>query len=412
MQSAATFFAERYPFLNDLLTRRFVTVALAFAALILTTNAAMFAHAVATSKEYVTRYGPVIGGDFVVFDTAGSAAASGEAAAIYDARTFSDRLAEAFPARGPVRLSWQYPPSMLLVVAPLSAFPYLASYALWIAAMTGLFGAAARALWNDPRALFLVFASPAAFQSMITGQTGFLTASLLAVSGAFAGSRPILAGVAAGLLAIKPQLGLLIPIAFAIAGCWRSFAAAGATAVVVALTSVALFGLEPWLAFMGAVGAHGERMQTDVFPYHKLITAFGGAMMLGLPKAAAFVLQAAVSIGVAIVVAIVWRRTRDWRLRAAILCAAAPLVTPYAFYYEIAILIPPVLLIAKCGLESGWLKGERTALALLWLAPMALPGAKEIPGLPLSFAVAAAVFALVVRRALRELHPGAPVRNA
>jgi hypothetical protein len=395
----AAAFAERYPFLNDLFTRRIGLVATAFAALILSVNLSMFAHAAATSKDYVTRYGPVIGGDFVVFDTAASAAAAGEAAELYEAGNFSLRLAEAFPARGAVRLSWQYPPTMLLAVAPLAVAPYLASYALFAAATAGLLFAALRGLWSDRRALFFVAASPAAFQSLITGQTGFLTAALLATAGAFASRRPVLAGVAAGVLTIKPQLGLLIPLAFAAAGCWRAFAVAAATAVLLALASAAAFGAESWSAFLAAVGAHGDRMQTTVFPFHKLMTPYGGAMMIGAPNAAALAAQVGCSLGAAAAVALVWRRIKDWDLRTAILCAAAPLMTPYAFYYEIAILIPPALILARRGFEQGWLKGERTGLALLWAAPMALPGASHIPGLPLSFLTAAAMFALVLRRA-------------
>jgi hypothetical protein len=391
--------AERYPFLNDLFTRRIGLVAAGIAALIFAVNATMFAHAVATSKDYVTRYGPVVGGDFVVFDTAASAAAIGEAAAIYEAGAFSQRLAEAFPARGAVRLSWQYPPTMLLAVAPLALAPYLASYALFAAATAALLFAALHLLWGDRRALFFAAASPAAFQSLITGQTGFLTAALLATAGAFASRRPVLAGVAAGLLTIKPQLGLLVPLAFAAAGCWRACAVAAATAALLALASLAAFGAESWAAFFAAIGAHGERMGTSVFPFHKLLTPFGGAMMLGAPKALALAVQVASTLAVALAVALIWRRLKARDLRAAILCAAAPLATPYAFYYEIAMLIPPALILARRAVEQGWLKGERTALALLWAAPMALPGASHVPGLPLSFLTAAAIFALVLRRA-------------
>jgi hypothetical protein len=137
--------------------------------------------------------------------------------------------------------------------------------------------------------------------------------------------------------------------------------------------------------------------------------------MLGAPAAAAFGMQAAASLALAATIAVIWRKIADWDLRAAALIAAAPLATPYAFYYEAALLIPPVLIVARRGVIDGWLKGERPMIALLWLAPLAMPGAKDIPGAPYSFLAAAGVLALVLRRifaALRARRALAPSARA
>ena len=45
----------------------------------------------------------------------------------------------------------------------------------------------------------------------------------------------LLTGILFGLMAYKPQFGLMIPIALAAGGYWRSFAAAAATAVLLTL---------------------------------------------------------------------------------------------------------------------------------------------------------------------------------
>jgi hypothetical protein len=398
MQAAAQFLAARYPFLAELLTKRFAL--LAAAGLVLATNAAMYAHLLATAKGYVTVYGPVIGGDFVVFDAAATAATSGESKEIYDAESLAAHLRSAFPERSDFALSWQYPPTMLLLVWPLGFAPYLASFFAWALVTGALFTVALRTISPHRLTLFLALASPAAFQTFITGQTGFLTAGLLALAAWHADRRWLVAGLAAGILTVKPQLGLLVPIAFAAAGGWRAFAVAAATAVGLALVSVLTFGAETWTAFIDAIAAHGERMRSAIFPFHKLVSVYGGATMIGAPKAFAMLVQAAGSLTLAALVALVWRRVEDRGLRLALLCAAAPLATPYAFYYEIAIFIPALIVVAQQGLATGWLKGERAALVLLWIAPMLLPGPKEIPGLPLSFLFAALTLALVLRRAL------------
>jgi hypothetical protein len=391
--------ARRYPFVNELLTARRPLVVAVAAALVLATNLAVFAYAIATAVNYVTVFGPVVGGDFVVFDAAAGAARQGDPAAIYDPDVLAQRLAAAFPERGAFRLSWQHPPTMLLLIFPLAFLPYLASYGLWAGATVGAFFFAARSIWNERLPLFLALATPAAFQSLITGQTGFLTAALLSTVALFADRRPVLAGLAAGLLTVKPQLGLLIPIVFAASGSWRAFAVAAATGLALAGASVAAFGAESWTAFLGAVAEHGGLMGSTVFPYHKLVSPFGGATMLGASAELAAVVQAAAGLLLAAAAAIVWRRTKETDLRLAILCAAAPLATPYAFYYEAAVFIPAVLALARRGAETGWLKGERGLIALLWAAPMLLPGRSAIPGIPLGFAFAALALAMVLRRA-------------
>lgn len=403
MKKAAAIFAERFPFVNELLTRRLLLVVLAAGGLVLATNAAVYGYAIATAKDYVTVQGPVIGGDFVVFGEAAKAAADGEAAAIYDPRVLEARLRTTYPARESFRLSWQYPPTMFLVTAPLAAASYPLSFALWALATGGLFLVAVSRVWRHRLALFLVIASPAAFQALITGQTGFLTAALLTTAAVSPDRRWLVAGLAAGLLTVKPQLGLLIPIAFAAAGCWRAFGVAAATALLMAGASLAIFGAETWTAFIAALTVHGAEMQSAIFPFEKLVSAYGGVVMLGLPMRAAMGLQIAASLGLAIFVALVWRGVKEWDLRLAVLCSAALLASPYAFYYEMIVALPALFIVAKRGIETGWLAGEKIALAALWLAPMFVLSFGGAPGFPLAFAVSLATFLLAARRAVLAL---------
>src|SRR5258707_15512486 len=65
--------------------------------------------------------------------------------------------------------------------------------------------------------------------------------------------RPVLAGICLGLLAYKPQFGLLFPIALIAAGHWRVFASAGMTAIAMYVLSWLAFGTERCLAFFHAL---------------------------------------------------------------------------------------------------------------------------------------------------------------
>jgi hypothetical protein len=396
-------FADSFPFVNELLTKRLRLVVFVGAMLALVVNLAAFVAEIAGSRNYLTPHGQLIGGDFVVFDAAGDAAVSSDPAKIYDAEAFSQRLGENFPQRGPLALSWQYPPTMLLLASPLALSPYAASFALWAVAGLTLFLLAMRPIAPDRLSLFTMAAAPASFQALITGQTGFFTAALLATAAGFASRRPILAGIAAGLLTVKPQLGLLIPLAFAAGGCWRAFAAAALTAIALAASSYMAFGADIWTSFSDAVLTHAGRMQADIFPFEKMLTPYGAAMLFGAASDIAMGIQLIATTTLVAFVALLWRRVGDWDLRIAILCSAAPLATPYAFYYEMTIALPALLVIARRGGEQGWLSAERAALALVWLAPMfvlTLPA-----NIPWAAFATMATFALVARRAMRTPAP-------
>ena len=387
--------ARRYPLIAALVVhyRRDALLAAAGCAAVL--YAGIHIHALLTSENLQTVHGMAFGGDFIVFWTAAQAALNDAALAIYQPETLSARLLEAFPREDAYNLTWQYPPTMYLFIAPLGLLPYMAAVWVWSGLTAALLAGVVASFWRERTALILAFTSAAAFQGLITGQTGFLTGALLAAAAGWADRRPLLAGLAAGLLTVKPQLGLLIPIAFAAAGCWRAFGAAALTAAGLAALSVAAFGVESWIAFYGAASAHGGLMSTDGFPYHKLITALGAATLLGAPTAAAMAAQAVCTLCLAAFVFLVWRRTDEWDLRAMALCVAAPLATPYAFYYELPAMIAPLILLARRGVTEGWLRGERPALAVLWFAPVILPGGRESM---MSFIIAFAVLALCARR--------------
>ena len=89
------------------------------------------------------------------------------------------------------------------------------------------------------------------------GHNGFLTAALLGAALIQLDRRPLLAGLLIGLLAYKPQFGLLIPLVLAASGRWRAFFAAAATVIVLALLVTLAFGVDVWTAFLPL---HGENL--------------------------------------------------------------------------------------------------------------------------------------------------------
>src|SRR5579862_7302807 len=134
------------------------------------------------------------------------------AAEIYDpARLHSAQLAlgmdpgAAYP--------FGYPPSYLLVLWPLAQLPGAVACAAMIALGLPLYlWAAVGANWRSP-ALIAALAAPTTAIGMVSVQTSFLAAALLAGGTRLAASHPVLGGVLFGFLTYKPQLGLLVPVA-------------------------------------------------------------------------------------------------------------------------------------------------------------------------------------------------------
>lgn len=360
----------------------------------------------AAARDYILPAGTAIGGDYVAFDVAATAASEGAAASAYDQQSFESLLLEHGPPRKRYGLTWQYPPTYFLLIAPLALLSYGAGYAAWTGGTILFFFGTLRAAGACWLALFVVLSSPTVFQAAVTGQNGFLTAGLLLAATLLPKRRPVVAGLAAALLTVKPQLGILLPVAFAAAGCWRAFAVAAAGAAALVLAATLAYGVTIWPAFAGGLGGAADHLAAARMPLFKMTTPYAALLYAGLPSAASAVGAAAIAAAAVATTAIVWRRIKDAELRAAALLALVFFAAPYGFYYELTIVLAALALVAKRALAQGWLKGEQASLVGLYLLTMSLPGAAAHVGVSSGFLVVLAAAAVVFRRVHAEA-PGA-----
>ncbi len=358
------------------------------------TSAVMYAAALTGAN------GVMIGGDFSAFFIAAHAAAEGAAANIYNVADFQAQLNAAFPGRDDLTLSWQYPPTYFLIVAAFAGAPYLLGFSIFSAATAGAYAALLRKEIKDNLLFFAIVASPAAFIALTSGQNGFLTAALLLLAASDPKRRPIIAGIAAGLLTVKPHLGLLIPIAYLAAGCWRAIGVAALTALGLAAISLAAYGAEPWLAFFVSVTEVNDRVSVGLMPLAKMATPYSAALYAGAPEWPARLFHLACGAGAAFMVWRIWRMVDDTALRAATLIAGVFLIAPYGFYYELIILGFPVAVVVMHALQTGWLKYEQWMLAAIWLLSVSTPMfADTRAGVSTGFLIVVLVFVLTMRRA-------------
>jgi arabinofuranan 3-O-arabinosyltransferase len=199
--------------------------------------AAFFVYAYWLGVWLLNKSGVPLYHDFTNMFVAGSEALHGKAGSVYDPVQHL-KAQEALVGVGhPLFSNWPYPPTYLLILAPLALLPYVAAFLIFeTVTLVGYICVVYHIVRRSP-AIPLLLASPFTAWNFLAGQSGFLTASLIGAALLFVERRPALAGVFIGCLTYKPQFGMLFPVALIAANQWRSFMSATATAAFLAGTS-------------------------------------------------------------------------------------------------------------------------------------------------------------------------------
>jgi glycosyl transferase family 87 len=366
----------------------------------------------ATANGLVDLQGRPLGTDFSSFYAAGTHVLDGHPNAPYDLARQHAREQAIFGAATPF-YGWLYPPFFLFIAAALALLPYGAALATWQAITLGLYLLAIRAILvsfapserggSDRGAatdwLLLALAFPAVLVNLGHGQNGFLTAALLGGALVVLDRRPLVAGALFGLVAYKPQFGLMIPLVLAASGRWRSFAAAAATVALLVIATTVAFGPDVWRAFLESTRFTRLVVLEQGDPgWHKMQSLFAWARMWGGSIPLAYALQGALVAGLAATLIWLWRSAAPYPLKAAALCLATILATPFTFDYDLMVLAPTIAFFAADGFARGFGPWEKTALAALWLLPLVARGVAQIALIPIGVPVMLAVFILLLRR--------------
>jgi hypothetical protein len=252
--------------------------------------------------------------------------------------------------------------------------------------------------------LLLAVAFPAVFVNIGHGHNGFLTAALLGGALVTLDRRPVLAGVLFGLMAYKPQFGLLIPLLLIATGRWRAFLAAAATVAALAALTLVAFGPDVWRAFFASTHlTRVEVLEQGGTGWHKIQSVFSLVRMWGGGVALAYAMQGAVTVALAAALTWLWRSQAAFALKAGALVIAAILATPYSLDYDFVVLAPALAFLAADGLARGFGPYEKSALAFLWLAPLVARTVAEWTLVPLGVPAMLLVLALVLRRAADDV---------
>lgn len=247
------------------------------------------------------------GEDFINFWSAARLAITGRSSSIYNFTAFHD-FQVSVVSHAIDLYHYSYPPTLLVITAPFALLPYPAAWVLWQGLGWLAFATALRQ-FSRKYWLLIAFAWPAVLINAIGGQAGCWTAAIIGWGLILLPKRPMIAGLILSLLAVKPQLAWLVPLALLAGRDWRAFAglAIGAGAMVIVATLS--FGISIWPAYaQHAVLLKQVILEDGTGTWHRMISIFVLVRHLGAPLFWAYAAQAIVSVCVASIVLSAWYR--------------------------------------------------------------------------------------------------------
>ena len=265
----------------------------AYSLILLGLSVLVFAGWIAVSDGLIDRNGQPIGTDFSNVYAAGTLTWQGRSAEAYAPALQHAAEKAVFDGREVPFYGWHYPPFFFAVAVLVAAVPYAWGLAIWLVASFAAYLAAIRAILPRQETLLVAAAFPAVFVNVGHGQNGFLTAALLGGALHWLDRRPWLAGVLIGLLAYKPQFGVLIPIALLAGGRWRTIGAAAATVAALVAVSFALLGSGIWHAFADSMNfTQTVVLEQGGTGWQKIQSIFAGVRAWGASVPTAYAAQA------------------------------------------------------------------------------------------------------------------------
>ncbi len=328
--------------------------------------------------------------DYSLFWLAGLLARHGAAGTLYHSPAFFAFAARTIPNHD-VHLPFLYPPPVLLPAAAMS-LPGLAvgyyGFSVVILGVSVWLLRCARLSWG---CIAVGLLGPAAMWSLYLGQFGLLCSALLICGLVRLETQPARAGGLLACLAIKPQYALLVPVVVLAGRHWRATLAGGVALAVIVAATIAAFGWQSWVAFLGPGRATAKALLEAPFGpgYEQMgVSVFWMCRSFGAAVPVAYIVQGVAAVCCAVTAWRLWRGPVVEPLaRVAATVFLTLLASPYGFVDDLAGYSIMLALLARW--DTPW---RNTGLAVLWLAPaFILDFAKIFGFLPAPFLVLAAL---------------------
>ncbi|MCO5398526.1 glycosyltransferase family 87 protein [Ralstonia soli] len=315
---------------------------------------------------------PMVGFDFAVFWSASRVALEHGAASV-----FSMQLLQ------PIEVAlwhevnyapWPYPPTFLLAVLPFGFMPFGKALALYSTLGTCVYGLVvariARRIDSALRPFLIAF--PGVFVALGLGQNSLFTVGAAGAALLLLEADSMLAGVCIAMLAVKPQFGVLFPLALLCGRYWKELAVSASLTLVFVGATVQLLGFDAWEAFASylpqfnrmAVEHGGDSMWIG------MPTVFAFSRSVGMPVKLAYLVHGFVAAPAVVIMAWLWAKRARFELRATAFVVATLMVQPYIMFYDLAWLILPMVFLMRDGKVLAFSRAEWVVLVAAWCAPV------------------------------------------
>lgn len=316
------------------------------------------------------------GWDFIQHYSAAVLAMNGQASHAYnfhDLAVVESSIAGFNINLSPYFLLWNYPPSFLLLIMPLSLLPYKAALLLWLGVFFIAFMMVLYRIAPYPLTLWLAIAFPANYWNFLHCQNGFFFGTMLGAGLLLLHRKPLISGVLLGLVTCKPHLAFIIPLALIAGRRWQALASMVSTILVMCMGSAMLFGFKTWQAFMDNSSFVRHILESGAAPGHKSPSVFAAARMLAASVNTAYLFQMVSAVIAVGVVCYVWRRRREPEIANPILILGILLSTPYLLVHDLVLLAIPLAYFTWQNYNKDLKSYEEIILILAWSLPLYSP---------------------------------------
>ncbi len=367
------------------------------------------------SQAFISHVRYTQGGDFVSFYAAAKLAVGGHATDAWHRAVHARMESTIAPGQG--YLAFFYPPPYLLLLWPFGWLPYGAAVLTWLTVTNAL---AIFALYRGLKALapnvrpaiIPLLAFPALWINLGCGQNGALTLALLAGGALWLDRRPWLAGAILGLLVIKPQLAIVLPVALLVCGRWKPLLAMGLSALALSGLAWLAVGATGYTAFLQASHDATQSLVLSLVNPAQMQSLYAALKLLKTPIIVAMTAQGLLSLAVLGLTAYAARRYRPDGFSLVALCVSATvLATPFLLDYDLAITALPIAWLLVSGARDGRRPWEATIALLAALLPLLSRQIALHLAVPLAPLVLLMLFAAVFGRVRAySIYSGASMR--
>ena len=310
--------------------------------------------------DLLDRSGTPLAGDFIMFYIAGQVVVDGELDQLYDDSANQRRMRQLLPEIDPAE-SWpyRYPPSVALMMSAFAQLPFFAAASLFLLLQLTLL-ACSVLIWRNElsqyngRAQWLwgCAAAPVIIETICGGQLSVLAlASVSLAAYALRHQRFVLMGCCLALCLYKPNV-LLLPIVACLIAKPKTLLGFMPTVIVAVTVTVLACGWQPLIEYVRlatTLGSSAWSLETPYWKVHGLtpllqvISPEHGRMLVVI-----------LGLLIAVIVGLVWRIcSLENDLALGLLLAFNSLFNPYVPIYDLVLLIPATIYLARFAMHSG-----------------------------------------------------------